>query len=265
MPANPFIIVSPATRGLSLALTRHFLRTTTLPVYATHRTQSANEVRENILAPFKGSDINVDRLKLLSLDLTSESSIRSASQSLSESLSNDPDAESYIHTAFFTGGVLHPEKQLSDIELEAVNHSFQINVISHLLLIKHFSQFLPPAKPKYPVGEPAKWVHVSARVGSISDNKRGGWFSYRSSKAALNQVVKTFDLMLQTKKIQAMCVGVHPGTVKTELSKDFWGGVNKEKLFEPGDAAEKLVGVVANLKPEQRGRIWDWAGKEVMP
>jgi NAD(P)-dependent dehydrogenase (short-subunit alcohol dehydrogenase family) len=263
MPANPFILVAPATRGLSLALTRHFLRTTTLPVYATHRSPSPNDVRENILAPLKGSDINPNRLKLLALDLTSESSIASAAQSLSESLPKDD--ESYLHTAFFTGGVLHPEKQLADLELEAINHSFQINVISHLLLIKHFSQFLPPAKPKHPLSEPTKWVHVSARVGSISDNKRGGWFSYRSSKAALNQVVKTFDLMLQTKKSQAMCIGVHPGTVKTELSKDFWRGVSKEELFEPEYAAEKLASVVASLKTDQRGRIWDWAGKEVMP
>lgn len=106
-------------------------------------------------------------------------------------------------------------------------------------------------------------MHVSARVGSIEDNKRGGWYSYRASKAALNQVVKTFDLHLQMNKSQAICVGVHPGTVKTKLSKDFWGSVDKEHLFEPEDAAEKLVDVVGALTVEQRGQIWDWAGKRV--
>lgn len=260
MRANPFILVAPATRGLSLALTRHFLRTTDLPVYATHRSDSPESICERILTPLE--DVDPKRLNLLSLNLTSEESIASAAQSLSESLPRD--AESYIHTAFFTGGVLYPEKQPADLDVEHIQNAFQINVISHLLLIKHFACFLPPARPRYDIPELSKWVHVSARVGSISDNRLGGWYSYRASKAALNQVVKTFDLQLKMKKSQAICVGVHPGTVKTGLSKEFWKGV-KGKLFEPEEAAENLADVVKNLTEEQRGRIWDWKGEEVKP
>jgi NAD(P)-dependent dehydrogenase (short-subunit alcohol dehydrogenase family) len=100
-------------------------------------------------------------------------------------------------------------------------------------------------------------------VGSISDNKTGGWYSYRASKAALNQVLHTFDVQLRMKKRAAMAVGVHPGTVKTDLSREFWSSVPKEKLFEPEYAAEKLVEVVSNLKEDQRGLVWDWAGKRV--
>jgi NAD(P)-dependent dehydrogenase (short-subunit alcohol dehydrogenase family) len=108
-------------------------------------------------------------------------------------------------------------------------------------------------------------VHLSARVGSVSDNRLGGWFSYRASKAALNQVVKTFDIHLQQKRVPAIAVGMHPGTVKTDLSKEFWGGVKEGKWFEPEFTAKSMVDVVNDLKVEQRGRIWDWEGKEVDP
>ncbi|KAG9219235.1 hypothetical protein CCMSSC00406_0001645 [Pleurotus cornucopiae] len=260
MSPHRFLLVSPATRGISLAVTRQLLRTTDLPLFATHRSDNVDEVRENILSPLKGE--GEDRLHLLQLDLTSEESIMSAAESLATKLPKD--TESYIHTAFFGGGVLHPEKQPSDLNEKNIASTFQINVISHLLLIKHFSRFLPPAKPKEELDVPAKWVHVSARVGSIEDNKRGGWYSYRSSKAALNQVIKTFDLQLQMNKNQAICVGVHPGTVKTDLSRGFWESTDvKDKAFEPEDAASKLVGVIEQLKIEQRGKVWDWAGKQV--
>jgi len=259
MPANPFILVCPASRGLSLALTRHFLRTTTLPVFASHRSQCADTMKAHILAPLK--DVDPKRLELLHLELTSEASISSAADHLANLLSNRRD--SFIHTAFFTGGVLHPEKSPAALDFDSIVSTFQINVISHLLLIKHFSRFLPPAQPKYNVDLPAKWVHVSARVGSISDNRSGGWYSYRASKAALNQVIKTFDLQLRMKKNQAICVGIHPGTVKTDLSKDFWSSANVKETFEPEKAAQRVANVVAGLTTEQRGKIWDWVGKQV--
>jgi NAD(P)-dependent dehydrogenase (short-subunit alcohol dehydrogenase family) len=260
--ATPFILVTPATRGLSLALTRHFLRTTNLPVYATYRSGSENDIKNHILSPLESIDPH--RLELLPLDLASESSIKSAAEALSDSLQRNFKSESYLHTAFLTGGVLFPERQPADLNLADITTTFQINVISHLLLIKHFSPFLPHGTLRDSrFTGPAKWVHVSARVGSISDNKSGGWYSYRASKAALNQVVKTFDLQLQMKKSQAICIGVHPGTVKTDFSKAFWGSVDKDRLFEPEDSAEKLINVVGNSKVEQRGKIWDWAGNKV--
>jgi NAD(P)-dependent dehydrogenase (short-subunit alcohol dehydrogenase family) len=182
-------------------------------------------VKDHILSPLRETDPS--RLTLLPLDLTSEQSISSAADTLSEALHKNNDVNSYLHTAFFTGGVLHPEKQPADLDLAKIQSTFQINVISHLLLIKHFSRFLPTAKDNPNVL--TKWVHVTARVGSISDNERGGWYSYRSSKAALNQVVKTFDLQLQMNKAPSICVGVHPGTGKhsglyfmlVSLFKDF--------------------------------------------
>jgi NAD(P)-dependent dehydrogenase (short-subunit alcohol dehydrogenase family) len=254
---NPFVLVTPATRGLSLALTRQLLRKTSLPVYATHRSGSASQIQKSILDTLDNVDSN--RLKLLQLDLKSESSIQSAAEQLAEQLPKD----AYLHTGFFTGGMLHPEKQPADIDLDKLQETFQINTLSHLLLVKHFSRFLPNTTHKDKLDSPAKWVHVSARVGSISDNRKGGWYSYRSSKAALNQVIKTFDNQIKMQKLPAICVGVHPGTVKTDLSKDFWNSVPKNELFEPENAAEKLVEVVGGLTEKDGGMVWDFAGKQV--
>lgn len=206
------------------------------------------------------SDVDPSRLQLLRLELMSEDSIAEAAATLKQKL---PGKGSFIQTAFFSGGILHPERKPTDLNAEDILDTFKINVISHLLCIKHFSQFLPRQSDMSSESPISKWVHVSARVGSISDNRLGGWYSYRASKAALNQVIRTFDLHLQTRKTPTICVGVHPGTVRTDLSKDFHGNMLSSKLFEPEYAAEKLADVVGNLQTEQRGRVWDWAGKEV--
>lgn len=217
MLPKPFALVSPATRGLSLALTRHLLRTTELPVYATYRSGTPGNVKERILVSL--DDVDPDRLQVIALDLEHESTIRSAASDLQRMLPED----SYLHTAFFTGGILHPEKQPGDLDYELVNRTFQTNVISHLMCMKYFSPFLPSNSSFDRSERPlAKWAHVTARVGSIGDNATGGWYSYRASKAALNQAMHTFDLHLKQKKIPAMSVGLHPGTMKTELSEKFW-------------------------------------------
>jgi NAD(P)-dependent dehydrogenase (short-subunit alcohol dehydrogenase family) len=261
MGAWPFILICPATRGLSLALTRHYLRVTNLPVFATYRSGVPADLAAKILAPLDG--VEASRLTLLPLDLTSEDSISAAAQQLSDRLPKD--RTSYLHTALLTSGVLYPERRPSDLDNAAIQHTFHINVVAHLLLIKHFSRFLPTAKSLSEETALVKWVHVSARVGSIADNQVGGWYSYRASKAALNQVIKTFNLQLERRKTPAICIGVHPGTVKTDLSKDFWRGVANEKLFEPEDAAQKLANIIASLGDGAGGKIWDWKGNEVPP
>ncbi|KAJ3788851.1 hypothetical protein GGU10DRAFT_345166 [Lentinula aff. detonsa] len=274
MPSRNFFLVTPSTRGLSLALTRNLLRTTDLPVFATYRRGKTEEVKEHILKPFNDSG-NVDptRLKLLYLDLLSENSIEQAAKELEEEIgswakntSNQDKTTPSIEKAFLTGGILHPEKSSADLKLSEMMEAFQTNVISHLLLIKHFSKFLPKNHPQTVANdELAKWVHISARVGSISDNVRGGWYSYRASKAALNQVIKTFDLQLQMKKTAAMCVGIHPGTMRTELSKDFWKSSSVNRLFDPEDAAKNIIDVLQKLDESKRGKIWDWKGEEILP
>ncbi|OCL11485.1 hypothetical protein AOQ84DRAFT_188244, partial [Glonium stellatum] len=100
----------------------------------------------------------------------------------------------------------------------------------------------------------------------VSDNRLGGWYSYRASKAAVNQVVRTFDNYLRDSAgPRAVAVGLHPGTVRTGLSRGFWGSVRPESLFEAEWVAERLVEVVRQRGAEGRGRCWDWGGREVLP
>lgn len=147
--------------------------------------------------------------------------------------------------------------------------------------MKHFHSFLPTKRTELPTKDTAEdeelwcglnpstavYAMMSARVGSISDNSLGGWYSYRSSKSAVNQIVKTFDNHLCSSAGEsAIAVGLHPGTVKTGLSEEFWGSVKKDKLFEPDWVAEKLVKLcTGGIGLDGRGRCWDYAGKVVQP
>jgi NAD(P)-dependent dehydrogenase (short-subunit alcohol dehydrogenase family) len=153
-----------------------------------------------------------------------------------------------------------------------------------MLLAKYFTRFLPAKADKHDKSssffkssdeDGYKGLHparatmalMSARVGSISDNRLGGWYSYRASKAAVNQLVKTLDLHFKQRSAEAVAVGLHPGTVKTDLSRGFWDNVKDDKLFEPDQVAEMLCGLLAREGDGElgRGQCLDWAGKEIQP
>jgi NAD(P)-dependent dehydrogenase (short-subunit alcohol dehydrogenase family) len=183
-------------------------------------------------------------------------------------------SNSPLQLAFLVPGILFPEKAPSQINADDALLTFRTNTLGPMLMLKHFSPFLPKksASPD-PNSEGMKGLPttataaiMSARVGSISDNRLGGWYSYRASKAGANQLVKTFDNHLRTASGEnAMAVALHPGTVKTDLSKEFWGNVKKEKLFERDWVAEQLIDVIKRVGVNGRGKCWDWAGKEVPP
>jgi NAD(P)-dependent dehydrogenase (short-subunit alcohol dehydrogenase family) len=102
-------------------------------------------------------------------------------------------------------------------------------------------------------------------VGSISDNRLGGWHSYRASKAALNMLVRTMSLELARTHPQALCIALHPGTVDTAMSRPFQRGVAADRLFAPDRAAAQLLDVIAALTPADSGGCFDWAGAPVAP
>jgi NAD(P)-dependent dehydrogenase (short-subunit alcohol dehydrogenase family) len=205
-----------------------------------------------------------------------ESTIKSASSYCTKRF---PKSNHHLHLAFTIPGILYPEKSPSQIDAHNALLTFQTNTLGPLLLIKHFHGFLPTKRVSLPSDSTghddykglnhsnAVWATMSARVGSVSDNSLGGWYSYRASKAGVNQIVKTFDNHLKTSSgDNAMAVGLHPGTVKTGLSEEFWGSVKKEKLFEKEWVADRLVGLcTGNIGVEGRGKCWDWDGKEVPP
>lgn len=208
---------------------------------------------------------------------------------------NESSSPSLLRLAFAIPGILiHPEKSPLAINYEDGLETFKINTLGPALLFKHFSQFLPTKRsPPFPtttnpssssaasskkeeeetsgenetiLARMAVFAIMSARVGSISDNTSGGWYTYRASKAGVNQLVKGFDIFLKQKSgDKAVVVGLHPGTVKTGLSEQFWASTAKEKLFSPEYAAERLAGVVGGLNVEGRGKCWDWKGVEIPP
>ena len=146
----------------------------------------------------------------------------------------------------------------------------KINLLGPLLLSKHLTTLLPrkasSVNPHPNLPPTATLALMAARVGSTSDNSLGGWYTYRASKAGVISLAKSVDIYLQQRcGEKAMCVALHPGTVKTDLSKEFWAGVPKEKLFHADDAAEKLCGVLETLGVKGRGRCWDWKGGEILP
>ncbi|KAL7894519.1 hypothetical protein HDV63DRAFT_215389 [Trichoderma sp. SZMC 28014] len=241
------------------------------------------------------------RLHVVRCDVTDESTIESAAKK-AENLF--PNKSHHLHLACVLPGVLlNPEKSPAQVDANATLESFRINSVGQMLMAKHFFGFLPRkatamARPGYNgydynededdeedeeredqddedeaeeeaslrLPRHATWLNMSARVGSTTDNRSGGWFSYRASKAAVNSFTKSFDISLRTRAgDNAMAVAYHPGTVKTDLSKDYWGGVPEEKLFSADYAAEKLVDVVCGLGMSDRGRCWDWKGTEVLP
>ncbi|KAF1978158.1 NAD(P)-binding protein [Bimuria novae-zelandiae CBS 107.79] len=237
----PWSLVSPASRGIGFALARRVLQTTKAPLVATAR-KDLESTRERLL---EGLDVDEKRLTMLELDVL----------------------------AFVIPGILYPEKSPAQINADDTLLTFRTNTLGPMLMIKHFAPFLAKKRSETPdptdlQGLPniSTMAIMSARVGSISDNRLGGWYSYRASKAAVNQLVKTFDNHLRMESGEkAMSIALHPGTVKTEFSKEFWGGVKKEKLFEKEWVAERLVDVVRTEGVEGRGRCWDWEGKEVPP
>ena len=133
-----------------------------------------------------------------------------------------------------------------------------VNTIGPTLVGKYFIPFL--RKDARSV-----FAFLSARVGSISDNKLGGWYSYRASKTALNQIIKNFSIEVKRSNINAIFVGLQPGTVKSYLSKPFEKNVKADKLFTPDYSAEKLLDVISNLTNENSGKVYAWDGEEIGP
>ncbi|QHQ35491.1 SDR family NAD(P)-dependent oxidoreductase [Algicella marina] len=146
-----------------------------------------------------------------------------------------------------------PEKALSDINPAAMAAQFALNAIGPALLLKHFAPLLRQEGP-------AIFASLSARVGSIGDNRIGGWYGYRAAKAAQNQILHTAAVELRRRNRQAVVVALHPGTVATDLTRKYLG---RHRSVAPEEAAGNLLRVLAGLGPEHSGGFYDWAGKEI--
>ena len=191
----------------------------------------------------------------LAIDLENENSIKLASDSIKRGVGE-------LHLVIVATGILHngeelkPEKTWRQLSGPAMASAFKLNTIGPALVAKHFLPLL--AKDRKSV-----FSALSARVGSIEDNRLGGWHAYRASKAALNMVIKTLSIELAHRNPKALCVGLHPGTVDTRLSKPFQRGVAPERLFSPADSARHLLNVLDRLTPEDSGHVYAWDGVRI--
>ena len=159
------------------------------------------------------------------------------------------NAIGFLHDNYYS-----PEKKLQDINLEYMKKCFEINTIPTALMIKYFCPIMIKE-------EKSIFASISAKVGSISDNYLGGWYSYRASKAALNQIIKTSSIEQKRLNKNLIMVSVHPGTVNTRLSSPFLG---KRKVQTPSEAATKIINLLETLTFEDSGLFFDY-NKNIIP
>ncbi|WP_298092320.1 SDR family NAD(P)-dependent oxidoreductase [uncultured Sphingomonas sp.] len=187
------------------------------------------------------------------IDLEDEASIVAAAASLGAA----PDLV-IVATGLLHDDAQGPEKSIAQLDPAWLHRQFAVNAIGPALVAKHFLPLMPRTGRTV-------FAALSARVGSISDNRLGGWYGYRASKAALNQLVRTAAIEEKRRNDRSIVVALHPGTVDTALSKPFQGNVQAGRLFDTGRAAVQLLDVIDGLRLIDSGKLFDWEGKEVSP
>lgn len=183
------------------------------------------------------------------LDVTDEDSISAALGAL----------EPGFDLIFVATGALEidgaaPEKTLRRVTAQAMADQFALNCIGPSLVLKHSIRLMPRQGRSI-------FAALSARVGSIGDNALGGWYSYRTAKAALNQMIHTGAIELARSHREAICVALHPGTVATRFTEDYAG---THDTVPADQAADNLLRVIDGLTPVETGRFFDWQGKQVV-
>ena len=182
------------------------------------------------------------------LDLLDEGTINSAVQKL----------EGTFDQIFITTGALvvnsaEPEKTIRQFNSNAAIDQFITNAVGPTLILKHIKKLIDKNSDCF-IGV------LSARVGSIGDNKLGGWYSYRASKAALNQFIRTSAIEYSRSFPNLTCVAIHPGTVKTNFTKKYLG---RHPAISPEEASINILRLAENLTPEASGEFFDWGRKPV--
>ncbi|UTW09733.1 SDR family NAD(P)-dependent oxidoreductase [Pseudomonas benzenivorans] len=242
-------LVCGASRGIGLALSEQLLaRPDVACVWALAR-QAGQSEGLAALAVQHG-----ERLQRLDIDVTDETQLAELGLRLKAEIPR-------LHLLLCTVGVLQggaskAEKGLAQLDLAGLQATFQVNAFAPILLLKHL---LPLLRGRHP----CTFAALSARVGSIGDNRLGGWYSYRASKAALNQLLHTASIELSRLNPQSSVLALHPGTTDTELSRPFQANVPPAQLFEVSFTAQRLLEQVERHGPEQSGSFWAWDGQPI--
>ncbi|MEH6366200.1 MAG: SDR family NAD(P)-dependent oxidoreductase [Pseudomonas marincola] len=243
------IVICGASRGIGLAMTEQLLASPhTGCIWAIARSACESPELDALQKRYPG------RLERCNVDVTDEASIERFASQLQGQISR-------LHVLISTAAVLHQdgaraEKGLAQLDQQSLHAAFQTNAFGPVLLLKHL---LPLLRGRHACTVAA----LSARVGSIGDNHLGGWYSYRASKAALNQLMHTASIELRRLNPQSCVLLLHPGTTDTELSKPFQANVPSGKLFSCSFAASQLLAQIDRHDPEQTGSFWAWDGQPI--
>ncbi|XP_038070945.1 C-factor-like [Patiria miniata] len=260
--ASPVALVQGASRGLGLQFCRSLLRRSpTAHVIATCRNP------ENAKELLALQNENRNRLDVEKIDLALPRDIQGVAEKVKES------GVSKLDLLINCAGVLHPsgrgETSLRDVSIEGLSTTLTTNAVGPLLMAKHFAPLLSKGSGEYGSKAQSKphagvIVNISARVGSILDNKGlGGWYSYRMSKAALNMATKNLSIELARGRSPVICVSVHPGTVNTDLSRPYHKSVPKDKIFTAEYSVECILKLVDGLTMEDTGKFLAWDGEPI--
>ena len=228
---------------------------------------SSGGIGKAFIDVYKKQDINNKIVGLSRLDkedqefLDAHFFIDLEDEQLIENAANEAKTYGPYQLIIVATGALHgddfsPEKSYKQISAKNLKKVFNINTFGPALIGKYFIPLLDNQNPSV-------LSFLSARVGSISDNKLGGWHAYRASKAALNMLIKNFSIELNRTNKLAKVIGLHPGTVDTRLSKPFQRNVPENKLFTPEFAASSMASVISNLHDNESGSIFAFDGSKI--
>ena len=245
------VLIQGASRGIGLEFVRQCLAAPQVGrVVATCRAPAGSSVLREL------GEASGERLLLLPLEVTDAASIAAAAAAARERVGR-------LHLLVNCAGVLHdprrqlaPEKRLADVDPAALAHSFAVNAAGPLLVARWF-------EPLFAHPERAVFASISARVGSISDNRLGGWYAYRAAKAAQNMFTRTLSVEWARSRRNVICAALHPGTTDTDLSRPFQAGVPAGKLFPVQRTVTQLLGVIDRLRPEDSGQFFGWDGERI--
>ena len=196
----------------------------------------------------RGYDVTGLSRRIDGLDVTSEASVEAALSPL-----DGPFDLIFVASGALVVDGAEPERTIRNVTARAMADQFAVNCIGPSLVLKHATRLLPRQGRSV-------FAALSARVGSIGDNRLGGWYSYRTAKAALNQMIHSAAIELRRTHKDAICVSLHPGTVATDFTAKYAG---RHKTVPAEEAAQNLLAVIDGLEPAQSGQFFDWAGKEV--
>ena len=240
-------LVTGAGSGIGLAMVRRLLdNPSTAMVYAGCRHPEVN-------TELMGLAEADSRLELLRLDVTKTGSVEQA-----VSLMQSADR---LDLVINTAGILHsaggikPEKRLRDINTDDLLLAYDVNALGAMRLAVALEPLLSR-------GRRPRFVSLSARVGSIGDNRLGGWYAYRASKAALNMLLRTLAIEWSRKRPGIICAALHPGTVATSLSEPFTRDY-RGTVFSPDKAADQLINVIDGLDSDDSGGFYAWDGERI--